>query len=247
MSTEPNLRIQPAATDAGHGASASEPTPSQPEAQGTPRQALINRLARALDDKLAAQDNAQYWLDRARQLETELAAECAARQKAETERDEYGHAVDAKCSLLANIGDTLRSRYFDGSIGQMDERVIAMAKVLDATISERDALQAKLTTSEYARSENYERMCEMRTIRDSALSKVSELQAKLAEVRRVSTVALTRAFGVFDRYAILHSEKNPPAEDKAMANVHEALACQEAIAQLAAIEAAKAVANPKPL
>lgn len=158
------------ATPATPGQQTAEASPSQPEAKGTPRTdaEAFTKCTACNGTGWAGRDGSDMgscpkcrgvaWLKEvqgysvpasfARQLETELAAERAARQKAETERDEYGHAVDAKCSLLANIGDTLRSRDFDGSIGQMDERVIAMAKVLDATISERDALQAKLAEVE---------------------------------------------------------------------------------------------------
>lgn len=75
-------------------------------------------------------------------LETEL-------QQATRERDEARQMVDAKCSLLANIGDTCRSRGFDADIGQMDERVIMLAKQNDALRALVEKLKTKLATLDF--------------------------------------------------------------------------------------------------
>jgi DNA repair exonuclease SbcCD ATPase subunit len=80
-------------------------------------------------------------------------AERTQRKKAEAERDALAAQVNdlkfredrqtGSWNTLANCADTLRSRDFGTDLGAIDERVIAMAKALDAARTERDAWKAK--------------------------------------------------------------------------------------------------------
>jgi len=65
------------------------------------------------------------------QLQSQLTA-------AQKERDEAQQSVDCISNLIANCGDTLRSRGF--KTGPLDERVIGMAQALDAAQKEVERL-----------------------------------------------------------------------------------------------------------
>lgn len=211
----------------------SEPTP-QPEAQGTPRTdaEAFTKCTTCNGTGWAGRDGSDMgscpkcrgvaWLKEvqgysvpasfARQLETELAAERAARQKAERERDEFDKEVDGQVEINRRNSELIRLLAEERA--RIVEKMEAVARGRDLELKarvemtkERDALQAKLATAESERN-TWRSACLLyhSELRDLAEGKKVEtqlgfhveqrikgLQAKLAEVERQRDEAIELA------------------------------------------------------